>query len=172
MARDFEDIHRLDDLDDTELRDLVRERLGETGAVDAENITVRVQDGTVHLLGRVGTEGELRIAERVLADVLGVQDYVNELVVDPIRRSEESEDAEEASTFNDGGDFIGDRPPTWDDGSAGSGTGEEDLEGRLFGTTDMQAAIGEGESYIPPLDPTPEGMTGTDAGPETYSEDH
>ena len=169
MARDFEDLHGLDDLDDTELRDLVRERLGDTGAVDADNITVRVEDGTVHLLGRVGTEGELRIAERVLADVLGVQDYVNELVVDPIRRSEESEDAEEASGSNEGGDFIGDRPLNQDDGSV---VNDEDLEGRLFGTTDMQTAIGEGESYIPPLEPTPEGLAGTDGGAEAYGEDH
>lgn len=169
MARDFEDLHGLDDMDDVELRDLVRERLGETGAVDAENITVRVEDGTVRLLGRVGTEGEARIAERVLADVLGVRDYVNELVVDPIRRSEESEDAEEESTFDDTGDFVGDRQLNQDDGSAGS---EEDLEGRLYGTTDVQTAIGEGESYTPPLEPTPEGMAGTDAVDGRYGEDH
>ena len=172
MARDFEDLHDLDDLDDRELRDLVRERLDDTSAIDAENITVRVQDGTVHLLGRVGTESELRIAERVLTDVLGVRDYESELVVDPLRRSEESEDAEEASERNGTGDYLGDRPALQDDGSSGSGSGDDDLESRLYGTTDVQSAIGEGETYIPPLEPTPEGMAGGDEGPRVYPEDH
>ena len=40
------------------------------------------------LSGRVGTDGERRIAEHVLTDVLGVTDFVNDLLVDPSRRAE------------------------------------------------------------------------------------
>lgn len=169
MARDYEDLHDLDALDDIELRDLVRERLGETTGVDADNVTVRVENGTVILLGRVGTEGEVRIAEHLLTDTLGIQNYRNELVVDPIRRSEESEDAEEEGAGDREGGYLGERPPTQDDGSTRN---EEDLDARLYGTTDVQEAIGEGEAYIPPLEPTPEGMSGTDRRPETSAEDH
>ena len=88
MARDYEDIHDLDSLDDEELRGLVRERLADNGGVDVDNVTVRVRDGVVHLLGRVGTEEEVRVADHVLTDVLGLQRFENELVVDALRRSE------------------------------------------------------------------------------------
>ena len=57
MARDFEDIHDLEDLSDDELRGLVREHLRANNAVDIDEITVCVQDGTVVLGGRVGTDG-------------------------------------------------------------------------------------------------------------------
>lgn len=169
MARDYEDLHDLESLDDTELRDLVRERLAGTSGVDADNITVRVVNGTVHLLGRIGTEGELRIAEHVVTDTLGISNFENELVVDANRRSEQSMDTEEEVAGDGDGGYLGDRPSTQDDGSTQN---EEDLEARLYGTNDVQEAIGEGESYTPPLEPTPEGMSGTDRRPETYTEDH
>ena len=49
------------------------------------------------LAGRVGTDGERRIAEHVLTDVLGISDFTNELVVDPIRRAESPMDDRRAS---------------------------------------------------------------------------
>src|SRR5687768_13888330 len=91
MARDFEDIFRLDELSDEELRALVREQLGEYDTIDADNILVTASNGEVILAGRVGTEEERRIAERVLADVIGLKSYRNDLVVDEIRRDEEPE---------------------------------------------------------------------------------
>ena len=45
MARDFEDIHDLDDLSDTELRDLVREHLAAHRGIDADDVGVTVRDG-------------------------------------------------------------------------------------------------------------------------------
>ena len=72
--RDYENIDDIDELDDRELRDLVRERLAEHTALDIDDITVRVQDGNVVLAGRVGTDGERRVAEHVLTDVLGLVD--------------------------------------------------------------------------------------------------
>lgn len=171
MARDYEDIHDLDDLDDGELRDLVRERLADNGGVDTDNVTVRVQDGVVHLLGRVGTEEELRVAEHVLTDVVGLSRYENELVVDALRRSEEEAGADDAVANRDEGNYIlGDAP---DQVTQAEQRGDyEDLESELYGTHDVQDAIAEGESYSPPDRATPEGYTGTQRGPEVYGEDH
>src|SRR6476469_4082816 len=88
MAHDYEDIHDLDDLSDDELRELVREHLREHAGIDVDDISVSTSEGRVTLSGRVGTEGELRIAERVLTDTLGIAEVDNQLVVDAIRRAE------------------------------------------------------------------------------------
>ena len=53
MAHDFENLHDIESLDDDELRELVRTHLSDTGGLDIDNITVRVTDGVVHLIGRV-----------------------------------------------------------------------------------------------------------------------
>jgi osmotically-inducible protein OsmY len=88
MAHDFEDLHNLDDLTDDELRDVVREHLREHGGVDVDSITVHVEDGVVNLAGRVGTEAEARMAERIVTDTLGIERFENELAVDALRRDE------------------------------------------------------------------------------------
>src|SRR5919204_2674159 len=95
MAHDFEDTSNPDGLSDEELRTLVREELADHAALDADSIFVTVEDGVVALSGRVGTEGERRIAEHILTDVIGLTRYNNNIVVDPIRRDEEPEDVEE-----------------------------------------------------------------------------
>src|SRR4051812_1019365 len=88
MARDYENLHNIDELDDRELRDLVREQLAQHTGLDIDDITVHVNDGRITMSGRVGTDGERRIAEHVLTDVLGVMDFTNDLVVDSNRRAE------------------------------------------------------------------------------------
>ena len=40
--------------------------------------------------------------------------------------------------------------------------GDEDLDERMFGTTDVHDAIAHGTTYIPPDAPTPEGQLGTE----------
>ena len=55
MAHDFEDMHNIEGLDDTELRDLVREQLREHAGLDIDEITVHAREGKVTLSGRVGT---------------------------------------------------------------------------------------------------------------------
>jgi hypothetical protein len=40
---------------------------------------------------------------------------------------------------------------------------EEDLDARLYGTTDVQSAIEEGTAWVPPESPTPEGRDGSEA---------
>jgi hypothetical protein len=139
MARDFEDLHDIDDLNDDELRQLVRNHLDSEQGLDSDDITVVVEDGVVVLAGRIGTEAEARIAEHVVTDVLGIEQFESQLVVDPIRR--------------------GISPEAIDDHLADEDA--QDLDGRLYGTTDVQDAIAEGTAWIPPESPTPEGR---DAG--------
>lgn len=168
MARDYEEIHRPDELDDEELRTLVRERLADNGGVDVDNVTVRVRDGVVHLLGRVGTEEEARVADHVLTDVVGLQSYQNELVVDALRRSEADEAADDEGVHDPGADILGDRPRSLSPEAEGA---EEDLEAEMYGTHDVMDAIANGESYTPPERATPEGLGGG-TGPRSYGEDH
>jgi hypothetical protein len=171
MAHDFEDLHDLGDLTDDELRDVVRERLREHGGLDVDSITVRVEDGVVNLSGRLGTEGEVRMAERVVTDTLGIERFENELVVDALRRDESPLAIDEHLAAEDeaSGRLLGDRPVPL---SPEVEEVEEDLDARLFGTTDVQKAIAEGTAWIPPQAPTPEGLGGSDARPSDMGEDH
>lgn len=169
MARDFEDIHDLGDLGDRELRDLIVDHFRDTSALDADDITVRVHEGRVVLEGRVGTDGEKRIAEHVLTDVVGVSDFENGILVDPLRRARSSEDAEENLNQEQRteGLLLGDRSVPLEPESEDR---EEDLDARLFGTTDVQKAIGDATSWIPPESPTQEGFDGADG--QAGGEDH
>lgn len=169
MDRDYEDQSSADALDDEELRAKVRESLADNGGIDMDNVTVRVRDGEVQLLGRVGTEGERRTAEHVLTDVVGVRTFSNELVVDALRRTEEEEAADDAVEARDQGEYIlGDRPVPL---SPEADHLVEDLEGEMYGTHDLQKAIESGESYSPPDRATPEGIDGR-LGPQASGEDH
>lgn len=169
MARDFENIHDLDDLNDRELRDLVRSHLAAHNGIDADYITVRVDQGTVVLEGRVGTDYERRVAEHVLTDVIGLKSVRNDLVVQSIHRAESPMDIDDHLNDDDlrEGLLLGDRPVPLDPESE---TIEEDLDSRLWGTTDVGRAIGEGTAWIPPESPTQEGLEGTGGG--TSGEDH
>ena len=173
MARDYEDIYDLDDLNDDELRQVVRDHLAANNFVDVDDITVRVEGGVVHLAGRVGTDGELRVAEHLVTDLLGLQSVENELVVDPNRRPESPEAVDEHIAEQDAtaGLLLGDSPRQESD-EVMQARGDEDTDERAYGTVDVQDAIAHGTSYILPTSPTPEGMSGTDAGPSAYGEDH
>ena len=79
MARDFENTDDVEDLSDQELRGVVRARLAEHRGLDVNDIEVHVENGAVRLGGRVGTEAERRIAERVVTDVIvSALPYVND----------------------------------------------------------------------------------------------
>jgi BON domain len=159
MARDFEDIFRLDDLNDDDLRALVREQLTEYESIDADNILVTAANGEVVLAGRVGTEEERRVAERILSDVIGLKRYRNDLVVDEIRRDEEPEAVDDhlAGSRERHGEPLGRRPENVDDEAEHL---DEDLDARMFGTHDVQSAIERGTAWNPPDEPTPEGFEG------------
>jgi hypothetical protein len=166
---DFENLHDVEDLDDRELRDLVQSQLRAHNGLDADYITVTVQDGAVVLEGRVGTDYERRVSEHVLTDVLGLSKVTNNLVVQAIHRVESSLDIEDhlVQEEREEGLLLGDRPVPL---SAESEAVTEDLDARLWGTTDVGKAIADGTSWIPPESPTQEGLEGTSGG--TPGEDH
>jgi hypothetical protein len=167
MARDYENIDDIDDLSDDELRGLVREHLEAHNALDIDELTVRVENGNVILGGRVGTDGERLIAEHVVTDVVGAERCRNEIFVDPMRRALSPEAVDEHLVDEDQreGLLLGDRPVPL---SPEAEHLEEDLDGELFGTTDVQNAIEEGTAWIPPESPTQEGLTGRGE----FGEDH
>jgi hypothetical protein len=171
--RDYEDMSSIEDMDDDELKEFIIDRLSEHNGLDTDDIEVEVENGMVRLSGRVGTEAELRMAEHVLTDVVGVTEVDNELVVDAIRRPSTPVDIDDHDNEQDEveGLLLGDRPPQ-DSDEVHEARGDEDLSERLYGTTDVHDAIAHGASYTPPESPTPEGMRGTDAGPGELGEDH
>ena len=72
MQRDFEDIFDAENMDPGELKRLVRETLRDNQSIDPLDIDVHVRNRKVILAGRVGTDAEKRIAERVVADRIGL----------------------------------------------------------------------------------------------------
>jgi len=164
MARDYEDFSSIDDLDDDELRQLVRDRLGEHPELDLDDISVVVDQGTVRLEGRVGTEAELRMADHVLTDVVGVVDYDNSLVVDALRRVETPVDIEDHlnEERRNAGSIFGEMPEQ-DSPEVDLNRGDEDLDERMFGTTNVQDAIAHGVPYVPPESPTSRSVVSSSA---------
>ena len=173
MTRDYEDFSSIDDLSDDELRAFVRQRLSEHNGLDIDDMIVEVENGMVRLQGRVGTEAELRMADHVLTDVVGIPEVDNQLVVDAIRRAETPEDIDDHLRMEEatGGLMLGDMPEQ-ESPEVHEARGDETLDERMFGTVNVQDAIAHGTSYTPPMSPTPEGMLGTDAGPAELGEDH
>lgn len=167
---DFENLHDISDLNDRELRDVIRSHLRAHNGLDADYITVLVQDGDVTLEGRVGTDYERRVAERVLTDVLGVANVQNQLVVQAMHRAESPIDIDDhlAEEERTEGLLLGDRAVPL---SPETEHAEEDLDARLHGTTDVGRAISDGMTWIPPESPTQEGLEGT-AGGGAPGEDH
>lgn len=154
---DFEDIDRIDELEDGELRRLVQERLAEHRGLDIDDITVSVASGTVVLEGRVGTVGEQEIADHILTDVVGAERFRNNLVVDPIRRaiSPEAIDDHLVDEEEHEGLLLGDKeiPMTRESEHLA-----KDKPDELFGTTDVQLSIEDAAPWIPPERPTQEGV--------------
>lgn len=171
MAHDFENTDDISGMTDDELHRLVRDRFDSEQALDPDDLVVTVRDGRVTVAGRVGTEVELRIADHLLSDGLGLTDYDNHLVVDPIRRAESPEAIDEhlVDEAEHEGRLLGDRAVPL---SPEAEHREDNVSAHTFGTADVQESIEEAAPWIPPEGPTPEGLRGTDAGPETRSEDH
>ncbi len=171
MPHDYEDIFDIEDLDDDELRQLVRETLRDNRSIDPQDISIHVKDGLVVLAGRVGTDEELRVAERLVSDRIGVDRVQNQLVVDPLRRAESPEAIDESLVDDKAheGLLLGEH----DDGEDYETrhlTLDQDAE--LYGTVDRMQSMEEGVPWIPPESQTPEGSRGTgppdDAGRDSY----
>jgi hypothetical protein len=176
MERDFENIHDIENLSEAELRELVRTQLAAHNMLDPDDFAVRVEHGVVVLGGRVGTEGERRVAEHVVTDVLGITSVRNEILIDPIRRADSPEAIDEhlAEEERTEGLLLGDKAAPFDDEAEPiDGRDAYSVDKHTFGTADVQDAIAGGTTWIPPESPTPEGLSGTDADPADLSgEDH
>jgi hypothetical protein len=157
MARDFENLHDIEDLSDDELRDVVREHLAAHNGLDIDDLTVQVKNGAVILAGRVGTDGERLVAEHIVTDVVGVTVASNDIFVDPNRRAVSPEAIDEHLVDDDRRDgvLLGDRPAPL---SPEAEEVETSLDSELYGTTDIHSAIADGTSWIPPESPTQEGF--------------
>jgi hypothetical protein len=149
------DLYDFPNMSDDEIREVIVEHLREYPNLDAGWIDVDVRDGFVTLSGRVGTDSEVQVAESVLDDVLGLDNYSNELVVDELHRGELSEAADEAVVQSaEVDDQEGDRHPQQSDTADHL---EEDLDSQTYGTHDMGEAIREGTPYTPPDRPVADG---------------
>jgi hypothetical protein len=152
MAEDFDDLFDVENLDDDELRELVVQQFREYPSIDADLLDVDVHGGAVRVSGRVGTDAELQHVEHVLANVLGVPGYANEVVVDALVRAEQPEAGDDAAGEGPAEQELADRT----DPEAQHLL--EDTEGDLYGTEDMHKSISRGQSYHPPDGPGREGF--------------
>jgi len=155
MANDYEGVFDLENQDDDELRELVFQELREAGNLDLDLIDVDVRDGRVCVSGRVGTEQEWQEIEQVLTDVLRVENYSNELVIDELVRGERSEAADDALAE----EFEAD-PPLGAGNRRTTDTAEHllpDTSSELYGSRDVQEAIGDATAWTPPDRPIQEG---------------
>jgi len=170
VEKDYEDIRETDRLTDNELRALVRDEFEMQLAFDPDDVDVSVSSGVVRVSGRVGTDEELRIVERVVTDLVGLKNVKNELVVDPIRRAESPEAIDEHLVDEElhEGLLLGDVPRPEE---PEAGHLRENTRAELFGTTDVGEAISGGIPWNPPDGPTPEGVSGMDATPEVIDDD-
>ncbi|HEV2148902.1 MAG TPA: BON domain-containing protein [Longimicrobiaceae bacterium] len=156
MAQDFDELFfDFENMTDDEIYDVVVQQLREYPAIDEGWIEVRVVDGRVTLGGRVGTDAEKQIAEKVVVETLGIANFSNELVVSETVRGSVPEAADEAAAYEaEFDDHLG------EPGGNQSDTAEhlvEDLDTQMYGTRDMGEAIEEGAPYIPPDRPTADG---------------
>lgn len=156
MAREFGgDLYDFQNMTDDELRSVVIEHLREQVNLDADQIDVIVRAGRVTLEGRVGTDDEFQVAGETVDDVLGLDDYSNNLVVDPLYRGLEPIAADESAIV----------PGAGEDDLGGfdlqqSDTAEhlvEDIESETLGTHDTIRAIRDASSYSPPDNPVGDG---------------
>lgn len=170
MEKDYEDIRDTENLSDNELRALVRDVFDQQVAFDPDDVDVSVRNGIVRLAGRVGTDEELRIAERTVTDVVGLNRVRSELVVDPIRRAESPEAIDEHLADEEAheGLLLGDTARPEDPEAEHA---RENIRAELFGTADVQQSISEGIPWNPPDGPTPEGTTGSEDVPSERLEE-
>lgn len=156
MAQDFDELFfDFENMTDDEVYDVVVQQLNDHPAIDMGWIEVRVKDGFVTLSGRVGTDAEKQVAEKSVAETLGIPRFSNELVVDELVRGDQPEAADDAAEYErELDDALGTGLPNQSDTAAHL---VEDLEVQTFGTHDMQHAIEEGTTYEPPHLPTADG---------------
>ena len=141
------DLYNLDDMSDDEIRELVLEQLRASN-IDVGWVEVQVKEGLVTIGGRLGTDMEIQVVDQVVQDLIGVERYSNELVVDELHRFEGPEGADEHVAMEaDMDDQLGDPSQNQSDTAEHL---QEDLGAQTYGTHDMGEAIQNGTAYIPP----------------------
>jgi hypothetical protein len=149
------DIFDFSGMTDDELYDLVVQQLREHPEVDEGWIQVGVKDGHVTLSGRVGSDSEVSVAEQVITEILGIDAFTNELMVDELHRGETPEAADDAVMADMEVDSqYGDTNEQQSDTAAHL---VEDLDAQTYGTHSVTEAVNNGASYEPPDRPMGEG---------------
>lgn len=157
MTSDFENSINIDQMDDDDVGELVRQRLDEDPDFDVDTVEVTVRDGRVTVEGRVGTDGEHQHVEQVLSELAGGE-FENNVLVDPNARAQRAEAADDAHAEDQEV-----RAALGESGKTTSDTAEHlqrDDAGEMYGTRSMKEAIEEGKSYTPPEGPTQQGIEG------------
>lgn len=162
MAQDFDELFfDFENMTDDEIYDVVQQQLQEYPNIDPGWIEIEVKDGFVTVSGRVGTDSEKQVVEKIIVETMGISTFSNELVVDELVRGDVPEAADEAAAYE--AEF---------DDHLGGGTGNqsdtaahlvENLDAEMFGTHDMQAAIEDGNAYEPPDRPIADGYGSEEA---------
>ena len=132
-----------------------------------DSIGVGANEGKVTVTGVVGTEEELRILDHVLTDTIGLTDVTNNATVSELDRavSPEAMDEHLADEDEHSGLMMADKSlPFTAESEHLAEVPEEDSLGDSGGTHEVMRAIEEGEPWIPPEGPTPEGVSGQDQG--------
>ncbi|HEY8367950.1 MAG TPA: BON domain-containing protein [Thermodesulfobacteriota bacterium] len=159
-------------LPDEEIRRAVLEHLEADQTVDASEIDAVVEDGSVRLVGTVGSEVEREAAAIIVTDVLGLDLAANELGVEPAVR-----EGARAAHEPDAETAMGEPGETGGEGSGEQVTGMEEYEfegepelSETIGTEDPMEASDEGRSFTPPDAPSIEALAETDP-PHGFAED-
>ncbi len=167
MADDFDNTDEIQNLTDDELVEYVRSRLRENPMLDGDSIGVGAHEGKVTVTGVVGTEEELRILDHVLTDTIGLTDVTNNATVSELDRAESPEAMDEHLADEDehSGLMLADKSlPFTEESEHLADLPESDSLEDPGGTHEVMRAIEEGEPWIPPEGPTPEGVSGQDQG--------
>lgn len=149
------DIFDFSGMTDDELYDVVVDQLREHPEVDAEWIQVGVKAGHVTLSGRVGSDSEVSVAEQIVTEILGIEAFTNELIVDELHRGETPEAADDAVMADQ--DVDSQYGETNENQSDTAAHLVEDVEAQMYGTHSVTDAVNDGASYDPPDRPTGNG---------------
>jgi len=149
------DIFDFSGMADDELYDVVVQQLREHPEVDEGWIRVDVRDGHVTLSGRVGSDSEVSVAEQVVTEILGIEQFTNELVVDELHRGEMPEAADDAVTQDL--EVDAQYGETNENQSDTASHLVENLDAQTYGTHSVTEAVDDGAAYIPPDRPLGEG---------------
>ncbi len=162
MAQDFDELFfDYENMTDDEVYDVVLQQLNEYPNIDPGWMEVSVKDGFVTVSGRVGTDSEKQVVEKIIVETMGISTFSNELVVDELVRGDVPEAADDAAAYE----------AEFDDQLGGGNQNQSDtaahlmvdLDAEMYGTHDMQAAIEDGNAYEPPDRPIADGYGSEEA---------